>query len=398
MQFPLLPIGQWAALLCAPVALLALAAAIAPRWRAGITMLVVAASGLATAFLAVGITVSFTQGAPVAIWPGAGLSLAWLGVVGAALVTLDTAITLPRLRVAATTASALALVICAVPALTAFHTDRSALTNGPQSTLPAYVAAQAASEGPVGTLVLTAQNDGGLAVDVVWGESETLGAQSTMMSTATEPQGADISVLSVDLLSARDFDAPGELAAQGISYVLLAQRDGGEGDKARALRTSAISSIDQRAGFVHAGTTERGVLWRVEADVSERTALSSAQQGTARLVITVQLMAILAALLLSVPTRASRRAARAQSRIVGRAPEEPLVLPRHAEDLHVDEDTTIAPPETIAPPADLGHPDETAAPESTAPEETVPPDETLPDETSAEADGLHQERDAEEER
>ncbi len=398
MQFPLLPIGQWAALLCAPVALLALAAAIAPRWRAGITMLVVAASGLATAFLAVGITVSFTQGAPVAIWPGAGLSLAWLGVVGAALVTLDTAITLPRLRVAATTVSALALVICAVPALTAFHTDRSALTNGPQSTLPAYVAAQAASEGPVGTLVLTAQNDGGLAVDVVWGESETLGAQSTMMSTATEPQGADISVLSVDLLSARDFDAPGELAAQGISYVLLAQRDGGEGDKARALRTSAVSSIDQRAGFVHAGTTERGVLWRVEADVSERTALSSAQQGTARLVITVQLMAILAALLLSVPTRASRRAARAQSRIVGRAPEEPLVLPRHAEDLHVDEDTTIAPPETIAPPADLGHPDETAAPESTAPEETVPPDETLPDETSAEADGLHQERDAEEER
>ncbi|WP_228547611.1 hypothetical protein, partial [Filobacillus milosensis] len=40
------------------------------------------------------------------------------------------------------------------------------------------------------------------------------------------------------------------------------------------------------------------------------------------------------ALLLSIPTRASRRAARAQSRIVGRAPDEPLVLPRHAEDRH----------------------------------------------------------------
>ncbi|WP_247629711.1 glycosyltransferase [Microbacterium croceum] len=331
-QFSLLPLGAWAAVLCAPLALLSLAAAIAPRWRAGITLLVVAAAGLATAFLVVGITVSFAQGEPIAIWPGTGLSLAWIGVVGAALVTLDTALTASRVRVFAATVAALALILCATPALTAFHADRSALTNGPQSTLPAYVAAQAAADAPVGTLVLTPQNDGGLAVDVVWGASETLGSQTTMISTATEPQGTDISTLSVDLLSARDFDAPSELAAQGIAYVLLAQKDGGEGDKARALRTSATASIDQRAGFVHAGTTERGVLWRVESDVGPRAPLSAAQQGTARLVITVQLLVMLAALLLSVPTRASRRAARAQSRIVGRASEEPLILPRHAEE------------------------------------------------------------------
>jgi hypothetical protein len=325
-------IGAWAPLLCAPIALLALASAVAPRWRAGITLLVVAVAGMATAFLAVGITVSFTQGTPVAIWPGAGLSLAWIGVVGAALVTLDTALTLPRLRLLATAVAAVALVVCAVPALTAFHTGRSALTNGPVSTLPAYVAAQAAGDRPIATLVLTPQNDGGLAVDVAWGASETLGAQSTMLTTAVEPQGADISSLAVDLLSARDFDAPGELAAQGISYVLLAQLPGGEGDQARALRTTAVTSIDQRPGFVHAGTTDRGVLWRLEADVAEPESLTSTQQGTARLVITLQLLFVFAALLLSVPTRSSRRAARAQSRIVGRVPEEPLVLPRHAED------------------------------------------------------------------
>ncbi|MHC9043374.1 glycosyltransferase [Microbacterium saperdae] len=405
MQFSMLPLGSWAALFCAPLAVLALASAIAPRWRAGITLLVVAASGLATAFLAVGITVSFTQGEPMAIWPGAGLSLAWIGVVGAALVTLDTAITLPRLRVAATTVAALALVVCGVPALVAFHADRSALTNGPESTLPAYVAAQAASEGPLGTLVLTPQNDGGLAVDVVWGASETLGAQTTMMSTATQPQGTDISVLSVDLLSARDFDAPGDLAAQGISYVLLAQVTGGEGDKARALRTSAIASIDQRAGFVHAGTTERGVLWRVEADVADRTALNGSQEGTARLVITVQLLAILAALLLSVPTRASRRAARAQSRIVGRAPEEPLILPRHAEDIDVDEETALprpeetAAPEEIAPAEGVVHSDEVAPPEENAPsDETMSSEESVPEATSADPVDTDHERDAEEDR
>jgi hypothetical protein len=41
---------------------------------------------------------------------------------------------------------------------------------------------------------------------------------------------------------------------------------------------------------------------------------------------------LFAALLLSIPTRASRRAARAQSRIVGRSAEEPMVLPRRVED------------------------------------------------------------------
>lgn len=330
-------VGAWAPLLCAPIALLALAAAVAPRWRAGITLLVVALAGLATAFLAVGITVSFTQGAPVAIWPGAGLSLAWIGLVGAALVTLDTALTLPRIRFLATAVAATALVICAVPALTAFHGGRSVLTNGPVSTLPAYVAAQAAGDRQIATLVLTPQNDGGLAVDVVWGASETLGSQSTMMTTAVEPQGTDITTLAVDLLSARDFDAPEELAAQGISYVLLAQLAEGEEDKARALRTTAVASIDQRAGFVHAGTTDRGVLWRLEAAVDEPAALTAAEQGNARLVVGLQLLVVLAALLLSIPTRASRRAARAQSRIVGRVPEEPMVLPRHAEDREDDE-------------------------------------------------------------
>lgn len=323
--------GTWAALLCAPLALLALGSAVSPRWRAGITLLVVALTGLGTAFLAVDVSVAFTQGTAVPIWPGTGLSLAWIGVVGAATVTLDTAFPLPRLRVAATGVAALALVACAVPALTALHTDRSALTNGPESTLPAYVRAQAAGDQPVATLILTPQNDGGLAVEVVHGASETLGAQTTMLSTAVEPQGDDVSTLAVDLISARDFDAPSELLERGISYVLLAAVDD-EGDRARSLRTASVAAIDQRAGLMQAGSTDRGVLWRLEGEPAAPAEVSGSAEGTARLVVTVQLLVVLAALLLSIPTRASRRAARARSRIVGRAPEEPLVLPRHAED------------------------------------------------------------------
>ncbi|WP_433586478.1 glycosyltransferase [Microbacterium hydrocarbonoxydans] len=331
------PFGFWAGILLAPLAVLALMSAIAPRWRAGITLLVVALLGFATAFLAVGIAVSFAQGTPVAIWPGAGLSLAWIGVTGAALVTLDTMLTMPRIRLLGATVAAVAVVVSAAPALLSFHLagDERVLTNGPDSTLPAYVAAQAAGEQPIGTLVLTPQNDGGLAAEVVWGASETLGAQTTMMSTATNIHGSDITDLSVDLLSARDFDAAGELGAEGISYVLLATTPRAD-DRAVALNSAAVAALNQRDGFVHAGTTDRGELWSLQEDASDRGSLTAGQHATARTVTTVQLVLLIAALLLSIPTRASRRAARAQSRIVGRAPDEPLVLPRHPDDAEMD--------------------------------------------------------------
>ena len=77
-------------------------------------------------------------------------------------------------------------------------------------------------------MVLTPQNDGGLAVDVAWGSSATLGTQTTMLNTATEPQGVDVSTLAVDLLSPRTFDAAAELSGHGILFVLLDRVDADE--------------------------------------------------------------------------------------------------------------------------------------------------------------------------
>lgn len=385
-------VAAWAPLLIVPVALLALAAAVAPRWGAGITLLGVAMTGLATAFMAVGVIVTFAQGVPVEIWPGTGLSLAWVGLVGAAIVTLDTAITMPGLRVAAVTVAGLSLAVCAVPALTALHAERAVLTNGPDSTLPAYVAAEARGDREISTLVLTPQNDGGLAVEVVWGASATLGAQTTLQSTATQPPGTDASALAVDLLSARTFDAPSELAALGIHFVLLDQVDGDESDVARAFRIEAVTALDQRAGFVKVGETDKGVLWRLNAEPRERAELTSAQAGTGHTVTTVILIVLFAALLLAIPTRASRRAARAQSRIVGRSPEEPIVLPSrtehpivHGEDEEPTEDeepaedeepTEDEEPEEDGEPAEDGdagetpeHDDALEAPEQDQPDE-----------------------------
>lgn len=323
-------VAAWIPLLLAPLALLALIAAVSPRWRAGITLLIVTLAGVATAYLSLGVVVSFAQGSGVAIWPGTGLSLAWVGLIGGALVAADTVLNIGWARTTASLIVGVAVAVCAIPSIVAVHAGHSALRDGPESTLPAFVAAQSTAEVERGTLVLTPLNDGSLSARLIWGSSETLGAQTTMLSTGSFADD-DLAVDAVDLLSARDFDAAAQLAGDGISFVLLSEVDG-EGDRARALRGSATTAIDQRAGFVKAGETDRGTLWRIEGDIAERPSLTATQHATARAVSAAQLLFVFAALLLSIPTRASRRAARSRSRVVGRAPEEPLVLPRRRAD------------------------------------------------------------------
>ncbi len=352
-------IAAFAPVLLAPLALLALASALAPRWRAGIVLLLVSLAGIGTAFAAAGIAIGFVDGAAVALWPGAGLSLAWAGVVGAAGVTLDTLIVVPRLRGIAALIAGVALAVCAVPALTAFHTDRSVLVEGSTSTLPALIAANARGDQDLATLAITPLAGDRIAAEVIWGSSETLGAQSTLLSTATQPVGTDISALAVDLISGRDFDAAGELADLGIDFVLIREITVSGTDAARTLRLDSIIALDQRAGFVKAGEEVSGIgaLWRLEeTDPGAGASLSPSQQRIAGGVVLAQLIVFLAALLLAVPTRASRRAARAVSRIVGRTADEMPVERRS----HVTAEDAPAASEPVAP----AH-DEAAEPSTT---------------------------------
>jgi hypothetical protein len=280
--------------------------------------------------------VAFTAGVGAAVWPGPGLSLAWLGVVGAALVTLDTVVVLALLRTGAAVVAGLAIAVCALPGLLAVHADHAAVQNGPTSTLPALVAAQAVGDADRGTLVLTPRNDGSLSAQVVWGASATMSAQSTLVSTATRVQGDGIAGTAVDMLSGRDFDAAKTLADDGIGFVLL-QQTPDEQDRARGMRDQATTSIDARSGFIKAGQTSRGMLWRVDATIAPRAALTASQGTAASLITLVQLLIVIAALLLAIPTRASRRAARSRSRIVGREPTEAIVLPKRRIADHVDD-------------------------------------------------------------
>ncbi len=302
----------WAALLLAPLALVALLAPIAPRWRVGMTLFGVLALGAATAFFAPGVAVSFAQGTSVPLWPGSGLSLAWVGLVGGAILVAETVLPRSALRSAALAVVLGAALVCAVPALSSLARGDSALHDGPESTLPAYVAADARGDVHRATLVITPLGEAALAARAVWGTSDTLGAQSTIVSTATEPIGSDISALAVELISAREFDAASALSEQGIRYVLLAEGS----QSAASLRAQAVVGLNQRADLVRVGDTEKGTLWRVDAEPLAPS-LDSAQRATADRLGMLMLFVLGVTLLLALPTRATRQAARNVPRVVG---------------------------------------------------------------------------------
>jgi len=311
----------WVPLLVAPLALLALAAPLTLRWAVGIMLLAITALGMATAFAAVGVSVAFEQSLPVPIWPGSGLSLAWIGGLGGALVTLDAGLA-PRLsliRALVAAAVVAAIVVLAVPALTAMARGTALLTGGPQSTLPAYVAAEGRDDPDIGTIVLTPQNTGGVSARVVWGGSETLGGQTSLLSTRTEPSPQDVETaeIAADLVTSAAEDVVIDLSDHGIGFVLVAPALAPESDTARAMRLSAITSLNQRETLDAVGETAKGSLWRITSDGSPRPAVAPSVQATAAALATLQFVTLGAALLLALPTTTSRREARRTPRVVG---------------------------------------------------------------------------------
>jgi len=315
-------LGPWTALLVAPLLLLALAAPILGRTLPAAILAVVALSGLATAMAAIGIAVTVDADAVVTLWPGAALSLYWLAAVCAAALALDALPTAARVRAPVGAVVMIALIVSAAPALTAPLRGASALTDGPSSTLPAYVEAEGRGGLGTATFVLTPNDDGTVITDVVWGETASLGGQTTLRSAATRADAGDETTadLAAQLVTAPDGDAITQLAGHGVVFVLLATRYDAEGapietDAARGIRLQAENSLDQRDDLEIVGETAKGKLWRITADVTAR----ADDHGAAWRVALLQGGVVLAALLLALPTRRSLADARRRPRRVGLA-------------------------------------------------------------------------------
>lgn len=327
----LTPWGTWAWVLSVPLGIAVVCAFFTTRWRAVLSLTAVLVLGLATAMGAAMIAVQSDGPVIVPLWPGAALSIAWLAAVAAALIALDAPVHRRIRGVAPVGATLVALSVAALaaPALIsplAGEGAGSLVRNGPTTTLPAYVAAAGQSNPDLGTLVITPLAEGELAVTLVWGASETLGGTSTIVSTRSTPTAGDeeLAAIAADLVSPGAPDATPRLAAAGVGFVLLAPAAASSSE----LESQGKAAMDARGTLESVGDTSRGSLWRVRDGVAPRADVTAPVANTARNIAITQLAVFGIAVLLAVPTLASRRAARGYPRQLDVRPEADTLLVR----------------------------------------------------------------------
>jgi GT2 family glycosyltransferase len=292
------------AVLLVPLALLALAAAFLRGSSRGIPALAIAVLGFATAVGATHLQLTTAGATPVTVWPGAGLSLMWLGLIGAAVVSLDVlgrAVAIPALVVA------LASAIAVSPLLVAPLAGQSAARAGTGTILPAYVVAEGTSRPDLGTLVLTPQANGALAASVQRGTGNSLDDQSTFAATGAPLSSGDraVLILAGNLASRSGLNAGPALASDRIGFILLGTSPSPGG---LSVEERAQDALNSNGLLTQVGTTPVGLLWRYGALPSSGLADPHPDGGDTRTWILGGLGIVFAiTLLLAIPLRGGRR-------------------------------------------------------------------------------------------
>ena len=302
------------AVLLAPLALLALLALFLPGSRRSVPALFLALLGFLTAVLSTRLEITFVGSEAIAIWPGAGLSLFWLGLTAAVVISLDAlarSAALPALVVA------LASVLAAGPLLAAPLAGAALVGPSRVDTLPAFVSAEAVADPQLGTLQLDPQPDGGLAITLHRGSGTTLDEQSTLVTTSTAPAAAQASLARLvgNLSSESGLDIAAEMNSAHIGFVLLREAapgdtgagDAGAGD-AGDVRQRVAVALDANSLFAPVGDTKLGLLWHYEELSS--TPAPDGPNATGSLlglaVLAVQALVLFVTFLLALPTGRAR--------------------------------------------------------------------------------------------
>jgi GT2 family glycosyltransferase len=293
-----------AAALLAPLAILALIALFLPGSSRAVMSLLVALLGFAIAVLGLQVELSVVGSETVGIWPGAGLSLFWLGLVGAATMALDsvTRVVVPSLVVA------LASMVAVGPLLAApLSGTAEIVASDSRATLPAFVAAESSTDATLGTIQIDPQADGGLALTLHRGDGTTLDETSTLASTSTSISDAeaDLANLVGNLASRSGLDERAILDREHIGFVLVTA---GEGDTAAAAATRVTAALNGNEVLTPIGETTEGRLWHYqEVSDDEAFAGKAAVDTPVGLGILVgQGFIFFVTLLLAVPTGRSR--------------------------------------------------------------------------------------------
>jgi len=305
LNWPSLAAPVIVAALLAPLAVLALLALFLPGSRRAIPSMVVALLGFATAVAAAHVQVSAVGETTTTIWPAAGLSLFWLGLVGAVIVTLEVlgkAVVLPALLVGATT------LVLAAPLLAMPIVGDSAVRASTGRTLPAFVSAEAVEDPELGTLLLDPQPSGALAAVLYRGVGTSLDSQSTLSATNTtvNDEQKRIAVLAGNLASKSGFDTASELQDLHIGFVLSPDAT----DQAAVdSRKRAGEALDGNPALVAIGETSTGFLWRFDdlADSEPQSGPGPLGSPLGVIVTLSQGIVLVITLLLAVPTGSRRR-------------------------------------------------------------------------------------------
>lgn len=292
--------------LLVPFAVLALLSLFLPGTARSVPVMVVALLGFITAVSATHIEVTLVGSEATPIWPGAALSLYWFGLLGGAVVALETLAS--RAALPAWIAG-IALVVVAGPLLVTAAAGATPVGESSGRMLPAFVTAEAGSRPTIGTLELTPQPDGGLAVEVHRGEGTTLDEQSTLDAT-DETLDADnerLAILAGNLASRSGFDIAAELDELQIAFVVMPTGATTEVGVATYQRTA--ESLDGNRLFTPVGETDQGFLWTYEGLGEGQAPTGPGPLGTqwGLTVIIGQGVLLLLTLLLAIPTERRRR-------------------------------------------------------------------------------------------
>ncbi|WP_166981081.1 glycosyltransferase family 2 protein [Paramicrobacterium fandaimingii] len=276
----------------------------------------VAALGFATALASAHIAVTFVGVEATSIWPGPGLSLMWLGIVGAAVSTCDSL----RIRGSIPAiVSGISVAALAAPALLIVPLGAGAIASSDGRTLPAYVTAAADGDPGLGTLRITPTDDGTVVATVIRGTGEFLDSQSTLVNTGALVADAngDLARLTGNIVSVSGRAFTPDLQKQGIEFLLLTATPDSASEEQQAIAVRAETALDANAELENVGVTQVGTLWRTADEVTGREAGDVRSVGTV-LSLAALIAMTLIALLMAIPTSSSREAARMSPRTVGR--------------------------------------------------------------------------------
>jgi GT2 family glycosyltransferase len=302
--------GLLAAVLLAPVAALALLALFFPGARRSIPALAAATGGLATAWLAGQVHATTLGATATGPWPGAPLSLYWLGLVGAAVVGLEA---IRRAAVGVGSAAVVAALLAVVPLLGALVLGATPVHPGDGRVLPALADVAGIRDPGLGTLVLTPEADGSLAAVLERGEGATLDDRSALYAgrATLDDEELALAELAGNLASRGGFDPVDELQRFQIGFVLVTPASRDEPD-AMAVRERAVASLDAAPQFAAASESGYGSLW-VFGDLERQDAETPSRGAYGYGVLAAQAIVVLIALLLAIPTRRRRRVVQTQS-------------------------------------------------------------------------------------